>query len=64
MPIAREAQRAQSISRGAMKVSCGNRFEIVTKDQKQLVALTQWHMEDAHQKQASEADVVGMSKHQ
>jgi hypothetical protein len=48
---------------GAMKVACEDGFEVVTKDQKELVALTQWHSEHAHHQKLSEADVMKMSKH-
>lgn len=48
---------------GAMKVACDDGFEVVTKDQKELVALTQWHVEHAHHKKVSEHEVMAMSKH-
>lgn len=46
-----------------MKVACEDGFEIVTKDQKELVAVTQWHLEHTHHKKASEHEIMAMSKH-
>jgi hypothetical protein len=48
---------------GAMKVACEDGFEVVTKDQKELVAMAQWHAEHAHHKKLSESEVMKMSKH-
>jgi len=48
---------------GAMKIACSDGFEIVTKDQKELVAMTQWHGEHAHHKKMTEAEILGMAKH-
>jgi predicted small metal-binding protein len=48
---------------GRMKVACEDGFEVVTKDQKELVALTQWHVENAHHKKVTEHEVMAMSKH-
>jgi hypothetical protein len=48
---------------GSMKVACEDGFEVVTKDQKELVAMTQWHVEHAHHKKVTEAEVMKMSKH-
>jgi hypothetical protein len=48
---------------GAMKVACEDGFEVVTKDQKELVALTQWHVQHAHHKAVTEHEVMAMSKH-
>lgn len=46
-----------------MKIACDDGFEVVTKDKKELVALTQWHGEHAHKKHMSESDIMGMAKH-
>jgi hypothetical protein len=48
---------------GRMKVACEDGFEVVTKDKGELVALTQWHVDHAHHKKVSEAEVMSMSKH-
>jgi hypothetical protein len=48
---------------GAMKVACEDGFEIVTKDKAELVAMTQWHVDHAHHKTVTEAEVMAMSKH-
>jgi hypothetical protein len=46
-----------------MKVECADGFQVVTKDQKELVALVQWHGKHAHQKDFPESEVMKMSKH-
>jgi predicted small metal-binding protein len=51
------------MSCGAMKVTCDDGFEIVSKDQKELVAMTQRHLQNTHQKHASEAEILAMAKH-
>lgn len=48
---------------GGMKVACEDGFSVVTNDKKELVALTQWHVQNAHHKTVSEAEVMAMSKH-
>lgn len=48
---------------GFMMVACEDGFEVKTKDQKELVALTQWHVENAHHKKISHDEVMKMSKH-
>lgn len=48
---------------GLMKVACEDGFEVTTKDQKELVALTQWHVENAHHKKVSHDEVMQMAKH-
>ncbi|HEV2166631.1 MAG TPA: hypothetical protein VGS23_06635 [Thermoplasmata archaeon] len=48
---------------GRMKIACEDGFEIVTKDAKELVAMTQRHIEHVHHKKATEAEVMAMSKH-
>jgi predicted small metal-binding protein len=48
---------------GAMKVACEDGFEVTTKDQKELVALTQWHVRNVHHKDVSADEVMKMSKH-
>ena len=48
---------------GRMKVACEDGFEVVSKDQKELVALVQWHGQHAHHKTFSESEVLGMAKH-
>jgi hypothetical protein len=48
---------------GRMKVACEDGFEVVTKDKGELVALTQWHVDHAHHKKVTEAEVLAMSKH-
>ena len=48
---------------GRMQVKCEDGFEVITKDQKELVAMVQWHTKNAHQKEASHDEVMKMSKH-
>ena len=48
---------------GRMQVACDDGFQVTTKDKKELVALTQWHVEHAHHKMVTEAEVLQMSKH-
>lgn len=48
---------------GFMMVACEDGFEVKTKDEKELVALTQRHTENAHHKKVSHADVMKMAKH-
>jgi hypothetical protein len=48
---------------GRMKVACEDGFEVVTKDKGELVSLTQWHVDHAHHKKVSEAEVMSMAKH-
>ena len=38
------------------KVACADGFEVVSADQKELVALVQWHGQHSHQKHLSESD--------
>jgi hypothetical protein len=55
--------RLRTMGCGRMKVACDDGFEVVTKDKGELVAVTQWHVEHAHHKKVSEAEVMAMSKH-
>jgi predicted small metal-binding protein len=48
---------------GRMKVACEDGFEVVTKDQKELVALVQWHTKNAHHKESTHDEIVKMAKH-
>jgi predicted small metal-binding protein len=48
---------------GMLKVACDDGFEIVTKDQKELVALTQWHTEHTHGKKSTHDEVMKMARH-
>jgi predicted small metal-binding protein len=48
---------------GAMKVACDDGFEVVTKDQNELVSLVQWHTKNIHHKEASREEILKMSKH-
>ena len=48
---------------GKMKVACDDGFEVVTKDKKELVALTQWHVKNSHNKSLSEHEIMAMAKH-
>ncbi|MGB7123864.1 MAG: hypothetical protein WBE40_03285 [Thermoplasmata archaeon] len=56
-------QRETTMGCGRMKVACEDGFEVVTKDKGELVALTQWHVDHSHHKQATEAEVMAMSTH-
>ncbi|MCI4347673.1 MAG: hypothetical protein L3J97_03530 [Thermoplasmata archaeon] len=46
-----------------MKGAFRDGFSGVTNDKKELVALTQWHVQKAHHKTVSEAEVMAMSQH-
>ncbi|MCI4364451.1 MAG: DUF1059 domain-containing protein [Thermoplasmata archaeon] len=46
-----------------MKVECADGFEVVSKDQKELVATVQWHLKHTHQKDVPEAEILKMAKH-
>jgi hypothetical protein len=48
---------------GRLKVACEDGFEVVSKDEKELVALTQWHTEHTHSKKVSHEEVLKMAKH-
>jgi len=48
---------------GAMKVACDDGFEVVTKNKGELVTMVQWHVDHAHHKKVTEAEVMAMSKH-
>jgi hypothetical protein len=48
---------------GKMKIACDDGFEVVTKDQRELVAVASWHLEHAHHAKKSEAEILAMAKH-
>ncbi len=48
---------------GRLKVACDDGFEVITKDQKELVSLVQWHTKNTHHQDTSHADVMKMAKH-
>jgi predicted small metal-binding protein len=48
---------------GLMKVACDDGFEVITKDQKELVALVGWHVKNAHHKDLPESEIMKMAKH-
>jgi predicted small metal-binding protein len=48
---------------GRLKVACDDGFEVVSKDQKELVSLVQWHGKHAHSKDFSHEEVLKMAKH-
>lgn len=48
---------------GAMKVACEDGFEMITKNEKELVKHVQMHVKEQHGKDVSHADVMAMSKH-
>jgi predicted small metal-binding protein len=48
---------------GALKVTCEDGFEIVSKDQKELVTMTQHHVKNTHHKDISHEEVMKMAKH-
>ncbi len=48
---------------GRMKVECADGFEVITKDQKELVATVGWHLKNTHQKELPEAEIMKMAKH-
>lgn len=59
----RSSGPVENMSCGSMKVACEDGFEVVTSDQKELVAVVQWHVEHAHHKKVSADEVMKMSKH-
>jgi predicted small metal-binding protein len=48
---------------GRLKVTCEDGFEVVSKDQHELVSLVQWHGKHAHQKDMNKDDIIKMAKH-
>jgi len=48
---------------GAMKIACDDGFELVTKDPKELVSMTQMHLKNTHHKSVSEHEIIAMAKH-
>jgi predicted small metal-binding protein len=48
---------------GRLKVACEDGFEVVSKDNAELVSLTQWHLEHAHHKKAGHDEIMKMAKH-
>ena len=48
---------------GRWKVACTDGFEVVSKDQKELVALVQWHTKHTHQKEETADEIMKMAKH-
>ena len=62
-PLAAEAAGGTNMGCGRLKVACDDGFEVISKDQKELVSLVQWHGEHAHHMKMGEADVMKMAKH-
>jgi hypothetical protein len=48
---------------GAMKVACHDDYDVVTKNEQEFVKLVQMHLKGTHQKSASHAEIMAMSKH-
>jgi hypothetical protein len=48
---------------GARTVKCDDGFQVISKDQGELVSTVQWHLDRAHHRHVSEADVIGMAVH-
>ena len=48
---------------GLLKVVCEDGFEVVSKDNKELVAMTQMHVKSMHNRTVSEHEVLGMAKY-
>jgi predicted small metal-binding protein len=48
---------------GKWNVSCDDGFSVTSKNQGELVALTQWHVKHSHSKDISHDDVMKMAKH-
>jgi predicted small metal-binding protein len=48
---------------GKMKVACDDGFEVVTKDQKELVSMVQWHTQHTHNKASTADEIMKMAKH-
>ncbi len=46
-----------------MKEACDDGFEVVTKDKKGLVTMTQMHLKNMREKSVSEHDVPAMTGH-
>lgn len=45
------------------KVECDDGFQVVSRDPKELAALTQWHVKNAHHKDVSHQEVLKMARH-
>lgn len=48
---------------GRLKVACDDGFEVVSKSEPELVALTQWHVKNMHQRDVSRDEVLKMARH-
>ncbi|MGA7923572.1 MAG: hypothetical protein WCA77_06310 [Thermoplasmata archaeon] len=48
---------------GRMQVKCDDGFEVITKDQNELVALVQWHGKNTHHQDFTADAVLKMSHH-
>ncbi|HTP56016.1 MAG TPA: hypothetical protein VML53_05045 [Thermoplasmata archaeon] len=46
-----------------MKIACDDGFELVTKDQKELVSMTRMHLENTHHRSVSDPEILAMAKH-
>jgi predicted small metal-binding protein len=48
---------------GKWQVACDDGFSVISKDQTELVALTQWHVKNTHHRDVSHDEVLKMAKH-
>lgn len=48
---------------GKLRVACDDGFEVVSKDEHEVVSLTQWHLKHTHQKDASREEILKMARH-
>ena len=51
------------MSCGAMTVKCDDGFQVITKNQGELVQMVQMHVQSAHNRAVTESDVMAMAKH-
>jgi predicted small metal-binding protein len=61
--VRRRADSRKTMGCGRMKVECADGFEVVTKDQKELMATVHWHLQHTHQKDVPDAEILKMAKH-
>jgi hypothetical protein len=48
---------------GIWQVACDDGFKVESKNQGELVSLTQWHVKHSHQKDITHDEVLKMAKH-
>ena len=48
---------------GLLKVECDDGFQVISKNEHELVSLTQWHVKNSHHKDVTKDEVLKMAKH-